>query len=160
MPRGLRSSRSRDQPKVSLTKRFPLLRKRSIIRPPNHLPQRTLLSVAFSTPPIKQKAFTLSVIRGWILMITWNQPLRMVPWYTLLLLTHCLRGKYWGEMDFLSVLWYHRTRMVIPSKIAGSPRAFPTSPYSYTVSLSIGSVFFFSYQCPGQWKRHVFLHWH
>ena len=47
MPRVSQTSRRRGQLKASLTKSLPLLHQRSIIRPPHHLPQGTLLRLLF-----------------------------------------------------------------------------------------------------------------
>ena len=60
--------------KASLTKSFPLLHQRSRIQMPQHLPQVTLPRLAFSAPPIGKKTLPLSLIRVWMLMMTWNQP--------------------------------------------------------------------------------------
>ena len=77
LPRGSQSPGRRGHLKASLTKRLPLLHHRYIIRPPHHLPQAILLRLAFSTPTIGHERFTLSGIRGWRLMLTWNQPPRI-----------------------------------------------------------------------------------
>ena len=43
----------------------------------HQLPQGTLLKLVFSAPPIRQKTFPLSGIRGLRLMMAWYQPPRM-----------------------------------------------------------------------------------
>ena len=91
VPRGSRLSRRRVQLKASFTKRLPLLHQRYRIRPPHHLTQGTLLNLVFSTPPIGQKILPFSGIRFWRSMMTWNHTPIMLLWFTLLLLTHCLR---------------------------------------------------------------------
>ena len=78
----------------------------------------------FSTPPIGQKTLTLSGIRGWSLMMTWNNPPIMFLRFKLLLLAHCLRDRYGGGMALISVLWYHRIIMILPSKWLVPPKPF------------------------------------
>ena len=90
----------------------------------------TILRLVFSTPPIGQKTFPLSGTRFWRLVITCNQPLIIFLWLKLLLLTHCLRDRPGDGMVLIAVLWYHRIRMSLPSKMAGYPKAFTTSTYS------------------------------
>ena len=138
MPRDSGSSGRRVQMKTSLKKSLPLLHQRSRIPPPHHLPQGNLLSLVFTMPPIGHNILPLSVIRCWTFMMAWNHPPIMFLWLTLLLLTHCLRYIHGFGMAMISVLWYHRIRMSLPSKMAGSTKSFLTSTYSYTVSLSNG----------------------
>ena len=90
-PIGSRSSERRVQLKAYLTKSPPLIRQRPIIPPHHHIPKGTLLRLGFSTPPIGMKTLPLSGIRGWRLIMTWNQLPRMFLWSTLLMMTHCLK---------------------------------------------------------------------
>ena len=124
--------------KASLKNSLPLLHHISRIRPPHHLPQGTLLRMVFSTPPIRQNIFPLSEIREWMLIMTWNYPPRSFLRLTLLILTQFLRDIHGCGMALIAMLWYHIIIMILPSKMAGSPKAVPTSTYSYTVSLSNG----------------------
>ena len=126
VPIGSRSSRRRVQLKASLKKSLTLLHQISIIRPPHYLPQGTLLKLMFSTPPIRQKIFPLSGIMCWSFMMTYNQPLIMFLWLTPLMLTHCLRYIHGCGVALIYVMWYHRIRMSLTSKMAGSPKAFHT----------------------------------
>ena len=136
VPRGSLSFGGRGQMKAYFTNSLPLLLKISIIRPPHHLPQGTILRLVFSAPPIGQNTLHLSVIRGWRLIMTWNQPPIMFLWSKLLLTINFLRDGHGGGMESIVVMWYQRIRMSLTSKISVAPKAFPTSSYSYTVSLS------------------------
>ena len=104
-PRCSRSSGRRGQPKDSFKKILPLLHQRSKIRPPHNLPQGTLFKMVFLMPTIGQNKLHLSGIRGWRLIMTWNQTPIMFFWLTLLLLTHYLRDINWGGIALIDVLW-------------------------------------------------------
>ena len=70
--------------------------------------------------------------------MTWNQNTVILLWLTLLLMKHCLRYRHGGEMEFIAVLWSHRIKMSLPSKLSGALKSFPESKYSHTVSLLNG----------------------
>ena len=104
VPRVLRFSGRWGQMKAYLTKSLPLLHQIYRIRPLHNLSQGTLLRLVFSTPPIDQRTFLLSRIRGWRLMMTCNQPLIMFLQSKLLLLTQCLRDIHGVWMESIDLL--------------------------------------------------------
>ena len=69
-------------------------------------------------------------------------------------------GQTWGRdgIDCCAVAAQNQNED--PSKMDGSPKAFPISTYLYTVSLSNGSELFFYHQHPGLLRRQIFLPLH
>ena len=104
--------------KASLTNSPALLHQRSRIQPPHHLPQGTLLRLVLSTPSIEQKTLSLSGIRGYRLMMTWNQTLIMFIWQILLLLA-LFEGQTWGWDGI------NRCAVVEQNRNAPSSKHFP-----------------------------------
>ena len=65
--------------------------------------------------------------------MTWNKSPRVFLWLKLLMLTKILRDRHGYGMALIAVIWLHRIRISVPSKMAGPPKEFPKFIYSFPV---------------------------